>query len=176
MMLKSLSDRFWAHVDKSSVIVLPHVADPCWVWIGRTARGYGSFYVGGPDRIQIRAHRFSYELSYGEFDSRLYVCHRCDVKNCVRPEHLFLGTQDDNMRDAAIKGRLPSGDKHAWNLRPETRARGERHGKHKLTEGDVREIRVLSRGGMSQRKIAKIYGISFPSVQDIIHGVTWKHV
>jgi predicted DNA-binding protein (UPF0251 family) len=80
------------------------------------------------------------------------------------------------MRDAATKGRFPSGALHNWNLHPETRPRGVRHGKHKLTEDDVRAIRSLSGEGMSQKRLAKAYGISQASIQDVIHKRSWTHV
>jgi hypothetical protein len=174
----SLFEQFSKRVDES-VLRNPccHLWSPgevcCFLWTGaKGRRGYGQLCDPSNRRTQLRAHRVSYELAYGEFEARLYVCHRCDNPSCVNPKHLFLGTQTDNMRDAAAKGRMVCGSR----LHPEMMRRGEQHGRHKLTEEDVVSIRGLNASGMSQRKLAKIYGVSLPSVQDVIHRITWKHV
>lgn len=99
--------RFWERVNKDGPVPthLPSLG-PCWVWTGTTAKGYGYFRVNG--RL-TRVTRYSYELHYLESPRQLEVCHRCDNPSCVRPDHLFLGTHLDNMRDAASKGRLTGG-------------------------------------------------------------------
>jgi hypothetical protein len=91
-------ERFWRNVDKTG---------ECWTWTGgRAIDGYGSFYADGAG---IAAHRFSYQLHNGPIPAGLVICHRCDNPPCVRPDHLFLGTQLDNVRDMFSKDRNVSG-------------------------------------------------------------------
>lgn len=90
--------RFWLKV---------HKTDGCWFWIGaRTRNGYGQFAVS--HNFNVGTHRFAWLISAGSLPlAPLEVLHRCDVPACVRPDHLWLGTQSDNLSDAALKGRLP---------------------------------------------------------------------
>ena len=91
-------ERFWPKVE-------PEPNSGCWLWNGAVdKRGYGR--LG-----RTLAHRISYEIAYGRPGRGLYVCHTCDVPGCVRPDHLFLGTQSDNIRDAATKGRIANSRK-----------------------------------------------------------------
>lgn len=95
---KSLELRFWSKVKKT---------ETCWLWIAATnIGGYGFFSVGGRrSGRMVAAHRISYELTYGTFNEELFVLHKCDNPPCVRPEHLFLGDNYDNVLDAIKKGR-----------------------------------------------------------------------
>lgn len=94
---KSTADRFWAKVNKTNT---------CWNWTAVVKGGYGDFFVS-TERGRSAAHRFSYEQAHGQIPPGMKVCHRCDNMLCVRPDHLFLGTQSDNIRDMYAKGRWP---------------------------------------------------------------------
>src|SRR5439155_563058 len=93
---KSLEERFWSKVDKTST---------CWLWKGaKDSSGYG--WVGNGQHKTITTHRLIWELTFGSIPKGLWVLHTCDVRNCVNPAHLWLGTNTDNQRDASRKGRL----------------------------------------------------------------------
>jgi hypothetical protein len=103
--IATANNRFWPKVEKTSA---------CWLWRGALANsGYGRVWF---NRTMYQAHRVAYMLSNGQIPDGVDVCHRCDVKICVRPDHLFLGTRLDNMRDAATKGRVAKGSQH-WTHR-----------------------------------------------------------
>jgi hypothetical protein len=93
-----INERFWSKVRKG---------DGCWEWVGSQDRqGYGEFVVSMGPRVRSRAHRVAWELTNGPIPDGLNACHRCDNPVCVRPDHIFIGTQRDNVRDAMAKGRL----------------------------------------------------------------------
>ena len=95
---KSLLERFWAKVQKSD--------DGCWIWTASFGKaGYGAINSGRRPTRMLSASRVMWEIAYGPIPEGLSVLHRCDVPRCVRPDHLFLGTQRDNIRDAMAKGR-----------------------------------------------------------------------
>jgi hypothetical protein len=105
--VRTPEERFWAKVEKS---------DGCWLWRGATRNGYPHFAInGGP----VYGHRLSWEWAHGPIPHSLQVCHHCDVQRCVRPDHLFLGTNADNHADMARKGRS------GFTVHPELIQRGE---------------------------------------------------
>lgn len=130
--------------------------DGCWNWSGTISKwGYGVFKKY---RKHYRAHRLSYCIYNGDIPSGLIVRHTCDNKKCVNPNHLLLGTFQDNSNDMVERGRMLKGEK--WhNAHNGTVPYGERHGTAKLRESDVIEILSLLRDGLPQRKIAKQYGV-----------------
>lgn len=138
----------------------PVTESGCWLWESSISKdGYAKFEHGGK---HYRAHRWAYENLVGPIPSGINVCHRCDVRSCVNPAHLFLGTQHDNMRDMHKKLRG---------------ARGETHGRHRLTEADVREIRKAPRYPGHVHELGRRYGISSFHVYDVLEGGrAWKHL
>jgi hypothetical protein len=153
--------RFWSHVDKSA---------DCWTWnLYRNSRSYGQFVVsvGGKARA-ITPSRFSWELHNGPVPKGMLVCHRCDNRICVRPDHLFLGTAKDNSRDASRKGRF------AAQKDPRIR-QGDNSPGRKLSSKDVLDIRRLSCGGMSQRELASKFSISKGQIYNIVHRKQWNY-
>jgi hypothetical protein len=79
------------------------MTDSCWLWKGALSQGYGIFKI---DKKTISAHRFSYQIHKGEIPEGVFVCHSCDIRNCVNPNHLFLGSPKDNWQDGFDKGRI----------------------------------------------------------------------
>lgn len=148
-------ERFWANVDKSG---------ECWEWTGVLDKNKYGVFCGK------KAHRLSYVIHHPltidllEGHREICVCHRCDNPKCVNPAHLFLGSQGDNMRDRETKGRA-------------NRPKGEEQSQSKLTETQVREIRIkYANGGISYQQLALEYGVSFGGVGHIIQRRSWKHI
>lgn len=156
-------NRFFLLVDKDGPTPLPKCSDPCWIWRGSiNINGYGRFAPGGNRTKRIAAHRVSYELLVSPIPNGLLVCHKCDNRRCVNPEHLFLGTITDNIQDMVNK------DRHM---------RGERNGQAVLTSEQVLEIRrkyVKGKYGIS--RLAKEFGVSKSNIFDIVNRNIWKHL
>lgn len=134
------------------------ISDGCWLWTrGRSGTGYGRVWHGGSRCV---AHRVVYEIQNGPIPIGMVVCHKCDNPLCCNPNHLFIGTQADNIADMIAKGR-------AVNLK------GERHGRAKVTSEQARMIRSDRR---PQRIIAAHYGIAPTTVSAIQRRVNWRDV
>lgn len=149
---------------------MPEPFSGCWLWIGAyTSQGYGYLWSARRSKgKQVKrkiceAHRIAWKLYRGKIPAGLHVLHRCDTRVCVNPAHLFLGTNLINIHDAMAKGRS----------KPPPILRGEQNGSAKLTETQVREILQAHE---SQRKTAKLFGVSRTSIRNIRSRKKWRHV
>ena len=155
---------FWKRVEKGG---------GCWEWKGSFfPAGYGKFGMAGK---KTGAHRAAWLFAHGEIPSGLLVCHTCDNRKCVRPDHLFLGTHKDNGQDASRKGRLPTGDRNVGRQRAGIQ-RGENNGYAKMKESWVVEARRRRASGETLGAIAKDYGVAMETIFDATSGRTWKHL
>ncbi len=155
--LAKVAERFWAKVDTTG---------DCWLWTGQAyGVGYGVMTVGIGSRgfRSVMTHRLSYLLAYGYLPADRDICHTCDVRCCVRPAHLFAGTARDNARDRERKGRGNQSHDSA-------------HVSAKLTEGQVREIRQRAATGEGSTALSRAYGVSVPSILDIVRRQSWRHL
>lgn len=147
--------RFWSYVRKGR---------GCWEWQGGFHHaGYGTVRWDGRPRS---AHRVAWTISRGEIPNGLHVCHHCDNKKCVRPSHLFVGTNGDNVRDALAKGRR--------RFMPDQR--GEHNRNAKLTPDIVQAIRNSYGEGSSRETVARRFCISPQTVSDVSRGRSWAHI
>lgn len=130
----------------------------CWLWTGAVGgpMGYGSFTLR--TGVSRSAHRVSWEVHRGEIPDGMFVCHKCDTPSCVNPDHLFLGSHADNMRDCQSKGR---------------NVFGSRVPMAKLNEAQVGQILSTRASG---REMADRYGVSTSEISLIRTGQHWKHV
>lgn len=147
-------------IDRLKAKISVNEANDCWEWqASLNTNGYGQFRFR--NRPQ-QAHRVSWVLHHGEIPAGLYVLHKCDNPLCINPDHLFLGTQAENIADAMSKDR--------WRT---PRPVGESHGNAVMTEDDVRAIRASSE---PSRRIAKRYGVTQSAIQHIRKRRSWQHV
>lgn len=149
-----ISERYWRYVV---------VREGCWDWSGgRIGRGYGA--LQGEDRRVKTAHRVSWEIHRGPIPDGMNVLHRCDNPPCSNPDHLFLGSQRENVIDMVQKGRhgVP---------------RGIASPAARVTDDIVRDMRRrYSPGRVTFRHLAEEYGVSISCVQEIVHRRRWTHV
>jgi DNA-binding CsgD family transcriptional regulator len=125
---------------------------------GFSKNGYGVFEINNKSHS---AHRISYELFVGLIPKNKLVLHKCDNRQCIAPQHLFVGTQADNIKDMQNKGRNSCGI-------------GERHGMAKLTALQVKDIKMYIKRGKKQKEIAEIYNVSVATINDIKNKRSWK--
>lgn len=143
-------DRFLRHID-----MIPLCG--CWIWTGSLgSSGYGKIRM--PNRTDRMTHRFAYETFVGPIPNGMQVLHRCDVKPCCNPDHLFLGTQTQNIADMYSKGRGLEGAKHPGA---------------KLTAEAVAAIRSSAK---SQMQLATQHGVSRALIRHVLSGAQWKRI
>lgn len=150
---RPLADRFWEKVDRDGPVP-PHRPElgPCWIWTAGVgiSNGYGRINRGG-DIGPEYTHRISWELNVGPIPDGMHVLHKCDVRRCVRPDHLFLGTNDDNVADMNAKGRRVSA-------------------MQRLSDAEIVDIRSLVAFGADRKVVAREFGISREHVRDVVSG------
>ena len=129
----------------------------CWIWMKSLNHGgYGKTCLG--KELTISAHRASYEAKYGKIPNGLMALHSCDVRSCVNPDHIFLGTQRENMEDKVLKNR---------------QAYGEKHGMSKLKEDEAKEIKYSKE---DTNILASKFNCSKVTIRQIRQGLFWKHI
>jgi hypothetical protein len=139
--------------------------ETCWLWTAGKTGGtrvdpYGYFWFNGS---MVRAHRFSWLIHNGDFDQNQYVLHKCDIPACVNPEHLFLGSGSDNVKDAYDKGRMYR--------------KGESSGRAVLDDQKVMEIRAkYAEGKYSKTELGKQFGVNYMTITYIVNGKSWSHL
>lgn len=163
---KAAGKRFGTPLDRFMANIVKDPITGCWNWIKRKSGGYGQFKVDGKQKY---AHRFSFEhfnatkLPAGWQDDAtrlndVFVCHRCDNRSCVNPDHLFLGTHNENMKDGAEKARFKYGENH-----PSSR----------LKWIDIPEIHRRAQGGERLSRIAADYDVSEQTIYRIVNKQAW---
>ena len=135
-------NNFWNKINKT---------DSCWLWMSSTVKGYGQFGFGGK---MFLSHRFMWELKFGSIPPGLQVCHKCDVPLCVNPDHLWLGTAKDNIRDC-------------WNKKRKNH-QGENHPACRLSDEQVKQIRQEYSFG-NGKEVSEKFKISRGYLSEIIH-------
>lgn len=161
------------YIDKFHSRVDINFKSGCWLWQGghkqsKNKKNYGAMgtfkllngkNIGGS--AQVLSHRLSWVIHYGEIPIEMDVCHKCDNPNCCNPEHLFLGTHQENMQDMVRKGR---------HIGP----RGTKTSHSRLSEDKISKIRILLKSGISKQKIADIFKVNYTTIYKINRGETWR--
>lgn len=144
--------QFWSRVDKRG-------PDDCWEWQGPKSRGGYGFDRDARHFDEHLMHRVAYIYANGQIPNGLHICHHCDNRICCNPNHLFAGTNQDNIADKVAKSRQP---------------RGKAHGIAKLTEEQVIEIRKrYAQGGIYMRELGEQYGVKYATISAIIRRENW---
>lgn len=145
--MKTVKERFLEKIKKD-------VSNGCWEWTAnKTHGGYGKFWLCGK---HVLAHRFSYELFKDSIPEGKVICHSCDNPWCVNPDHLWLGTQSENIEDSVVKNRFDS--------------------VVKISSVIVKTMKKKRNCGAKYREIAEEYGIGLTTVYEAVNCKTWKHV
>jgi len=160
-MLDTLERRFWEKVRPTA---------GCWTWeASLDGRGYGQIAFKRGGKGNMRAHRVSWEIHNGPIPDDLHVLHRCDNPPCVNPDHLFLGTQRDNVQDMWAKGRA-SGHFQAGE------SRGVKNVNAKLDPDKVTVIRERAQSGESYASLARSFNVTGPAISSLVRRRTWHYV
>lgn len=159
---KPLIERFWPRVNKNG-------DNGCWNWTAAlSAAGYGQIGAQGERKI-LYTHRLSWEIANGQIPNGMVICHKCDNPKCCNPDHLFMGTQKQNMQDARKKGR----DVHSRH--PNCFPIGHKAARAKITNEQASEMMKEIYGGALRSVTAKKFGVSVSLISKIINGKCRKH-
>jgi hypothetical protein len=149
---RSLQDRISKYVEKTN---------SCWLWTrGKNAKGYGICSEG-------LVHRAVYKMTFGSIPDGAYVLHKCDVRNCCNPDHLYAGSQKDNMRDMIERGR--TGNRRG-------QPKGEAHSMAKIKQSDAEAIIEAAYSGVSATVLSEKYGVGRNQIARIVSGERWPHL
>jgi len=167
---------------KKKIIEKSLKKDGCWIWIGVVSNaGYGKTRY---EKKDISAHRLSYIVFIGSIPDGKNVCHKCDEKRCVNPEHLWLGSQSENIKDCVKKGRFTGTKGFKWTdevrkkMKNRTHAdrKGEKHHLKKLINDDIKEIRRLYDSGINQKELSLRYKVHQSCISNIVRYKSWSHI
>ena len=151
--------RFFDKINKSE--------DGCWLWTaGGRGTGYGAIKYNG--KI-VDAHRVSWILHFGEIPEGMFICHKCDVRKCVNPDHLFIGTHKDNMQDCIKKGRFVRSEISQFK-------NGNKPPNRHYSELFIKLILdgIKNKGELSLKNLSEMYGVSYQFIRDLNTGRTFS--
>lgn len=140
---------------------IPVPESGCWLWVGSVGQsGYGRFNTGVKGKM-VPAHRLSYEMRNGPIPPGMFICHKCDTRLCINPDHLFVGTPAENMADMRRKGRSLTGEKNVNAF---------------LSDPVIRGIHKMYEEGLFVAEIANEVGVTIPTVNNVLSRKVWKHL